>query len=148
MLCEHLSTEYLITNEDSLDWEAISSNKSIILSNLDIKLFGKNINWKTYLINHSNHITTDILESANKYFTLDIYKYLSSFGIATEEFILNHREKFDFRDIIENCAMSEDGLIDTQDMWMKIPGIKRIFKNAKKIDMKKCPSISLMLSVI
>lgn len=148
MLCEFYSTEYLISHEDELDWEEISSNKSIVLSNTDIKIFGKKINWKTYLINHQNFITTEVLEIASKYFNNDTYTLLSSFGIATEEFILNHSDKFDFELIIENCSMSEDGLLQSQSYWVDIPNIKKVFKKAKKVDIQKCPTLSLLLETL
>lgn len=134
---EQLTTEYLILHENDVDWDALSSYPDRDFSLVEIRLFRKNINWEKYLISHSNILSDTKLEIASKYFTERIYTLLSSFNIATEDFIVRHADKFNFKSVILNCKMSQDALLETMDHWKDLPDIQNTFKESKYIDISQ-----------
>lgn len=127
------STEYLIIHEDEMDWDALSSIPDDMFSLVEIRLFRKRINWKLYFESHSIScpFTTQMLEMGSKYFTQEVYMILSNFGIATEDFIENHIDDFDFRSVILNCNISEDFLLENAEKWKNIKDIEDIFYRSK-----------------
>ena len=144
------SAEYLIMHEDDVDWEKISADPEQYLSLIETRLFRKRINWKVYLPLHQNLITDSILECASKYFDSDIYEILAGFDIVNDKFILNHRDKFDYKLLIENAHVGADVLLETLDLWKSIPDIKKSFQNSKYIDIDsdKYEQIKLILECI
>ena len=132
---EDYSTEYLIMHEDEIDWDKLSKNPNRIFSLAEARLFRRKINWLQYLIIHSNSITPNILEVASKYFTPEVYKYLTYAGIANEEFVLNHRENFDILQYIISNLPSEDFLLAVLDCWKDDEFVKKTL--AKRLDLSK-----------
>ena len=141
------STEYLILHENEINWEELSSDKDEFFSLVEVRLFRSKINWKQYLINHSEYVNTQILETASKYFTKEIYEILAAFNITTEDFLKAHPEKFDFQSVIQNCEISEETLLQTKKYWDTLPNLKELFYNSKyiKIEDPEYSSIKLML---
>lgn len=141
------STEYLILHENEINWEKLSSDKEEFFSLVEVRLFRSKINWKQYLINHSEYVNTQILEIASKYFTKEIYEILAAFNITTEDFLKAHPEKFDFQSVIQNCEISEETLLQTKKYWDTLPNLKELFYNSKyiKIEDPEYSSIKLML---
>ena len=141
------STEYLILHENEINWEELSSDKDEFFSLVEVRLFRSKINWKQYLINHSEYVNTQILEIASKYFTKEIYEILAAFNITTEDFLKAHPEKFDFQSVIQNCEISEETLLQTKKYWDTLPNLKELFYNSKyiKIEDPEYSSIKLML---
>lgn len=141
------STEYLILHENEINWEELSSDKDEFFSIVEVRLFRSKINWKQYLINHSEYVNTQILEIASKYFTKEIYEILAAFNITTEDFLKAHPEKFDFQSVIQNCEISEETLLQTKKYWDTLPNLKELFYNSKyiKIEDPEYSSIKLML---
>ena len=141
------STEYLILHENEINWEKLSSDKDEFFSLVEVRLFRSKINWKQYLINHSEYVNTQILETASKYFTKEIYEILAAFNITTEDFLKAHPEKFDFQSVIQNCEISEETLLQTKKYWDTLPNLKELFYNSKyiKIEDPEYSSIKLML---
>ena len=141
------STEYLILHENEINWEKLSSDKEEFFSLVEVRLFRSKINWKQYLINHSEYVNTQILEIPSKYFTKEIYEILAAFNITTEDFLKAHPEKFDFQSVIQNCENSEETLLQTKKYWDTLPNLKELFYNSKyiKIEDPEYSSIKLML---
>lgn len=131
---QKLTTDYLIMHENEVDWDKLSSDKDDGFSLVEVRLFRKRINWRKYITNHPTQFNTDILEIGSKYFTKEIYDLLAGFGIATDGFIRNHPERFDFRLVIENCNISDETLMETNDYWEKLPDLEEIFKKSKYVD--------------
>lgn len=129
------SIEYLIKNEDVIDWEALSGDKDDSLNLVEIRLFRKRINWSKYLNCH-RIMSTDELEMASKYFTKNHYDQLAAFEIATDEFIIKHAENFDFRILLKSAKLSDDNIMNLRQYWENIPGIEGIIKNSKYIDLE------------
>jgi hypothetical protein len=144
------NTEYLIMHEDDVDWNEISEDPEQYLSLVETRLFRKRINWKVYLPLHQSSITHSILECASKYFNPEIYEILAGFDIVDDEFILNHREKFDYKLLIENAHVGADVLLETSNLWKDIPDIEKSFQNAKHIDINsdKYEQVKLILDCI
>ena len=130
------STEYLILNEESINWEKLSGDPEDYFSLVEIRLFRSKINWKTYLKSHikSCPFTTQMLEVGSKYFDKTVYQILASFNIPTEDFIISHIDNFDIVKVIENCNVSQELLLEISEKWVDIENIKDSFKRAKFID--------------
>ena len=143
------TTEYLILNEDTIDWERLSRDSDDSFTLPEIRIFRKKINWKEYLLSHKSTISLRELEVASKYFTKEIYNEIAAYNIADDEFIINHKDKFDFRIVIPNCNISETTLMACVDYWEHIPDIKDIFIRAKYIDInsREFSGIKLLLKV-
>jgi len=127
------SVEYLIKNEDTIDWKRLSNDASDSFSIVEARLFRDKINWHDYIKTHRSQLATLFLEVASPYFTKHEYRNLALFGSATEEFILNHAE--DFKDYIEilikTTKISEDGWLQLQKYWEGIEGIYYTFISSK-----------------
>lgn len=143
------TTEYLILNEDTIDWERLSRDADDFFTLFEIRMFRKRINWKEYLLSHKSTISLKELEVASKHFTKEIYNEIAAYNIADEDFIVNHKDKFDFRIVIPNCNISEAALLECIDYWIHIPDIKGLFIKAKYIDInsKEFSGIKLLLKL-
>lgn len=145
------STEYLIIHENDVDWEKLSSDKDDMFSLIEIRLFRSKINWKSYIMSHlrSCPFTTQMMEVASKYFDDAIYTILASFNVADEDFILNHKEKFNFELLIKNSNLSEKFLLETMENWVHLENIEEIFKSSKYINLEdpKYNQIKLIFEV-
>lgn len=130
------TTEYLIMHEDDLNWEELSKDKDDFFNLIEIRLFRSKIDWAQYFAAHTWYcpMTTEMLEIASKYFTAKNYSQLAFFGIATEDFILKHPEKFNWEEVIKNIRISEENLLKTKEYWESYTGIKYTFLNSKKIN--------------
>jgi len=123
------SIEYLITNEDSIDWDDYSSNNQ--LSSTEIRLFGKHIDWKKYILTH-NCISTAEFEEASKFLTSDDYDYIAFFNMRTQEFIRNHAKNFDWNILIKFHYLTAETLAFCYQNWKDID--KEIFKKSKEFN--------------
>lgn len=130
------TTEYLILNENNLDWDQLSSDSDDSFSLIEIRLFRKRINWKLYF---RTHITTcpfdmQMLEMGSKYFDKETYSMLAVFNMIDQDFIEDHIEEFDFRDIIKHCRVDQDFLKDNIEKWSNYENLPELFKKSEFID--------------
>lgn len=133
-MTNNFTTEYLIMNESSIDWEKLSADKSRSFSLSEIRMFRKRIDWLVYLANHQ--LNQNELEVASKYFTPAVYNLLAILGVDDEKFILNHRHDFNWELLISNSYLSEDVLNKCIDEWKDIPKNRLVkeFMNNKRIN--------------
>lgn len=129
-----LSVEDIIRNEDNIDWESASFQTTRNLTLVEVRLFRSKINWNLYVLRHK--MTTECLECASKYFAKETYNRIAAFNFATEEFIVNHKDDFNWSVVIANCKLSEETLLNCVDSWVHRPhyDLMRIFKEAREFD--------------
>lgn len=131
------STEYLIIHEDDIDWDELSANPDDSFSLVEIRLFRKRINWKLYFRTHSIScpFNSQMLEIGSKYFDKEVYSMLANFGIAGQDFIENHINDFDFKDIIKNCNVNQEFLMNNTEKWSNYENLIDLFRKSKYIDL-------------
>jgi len=112
------STEFLIINEDSIDWQTISrfSNRSFSLP--EIRMFRNKINWTTYLLTHYMERDIDI-EKAAKYFSENDFKLLSRQKLS-KEIISLFADRLCWKSLIESAIDDEDFLFEKIEHWKNI----------------------------
>lgn len=144
------TTDFLIINEDNIDWEYASFHSVRELSLAEIKLFRSKINWDAYILSHD--LNPVKMEFASKYFTRETYQRIAAFNMATEEFILKNKEKFNWLTLIKNSKLSEETLLAAAELWQQksLKDIKDAFLTAKYIDINSgaYPAIQLYLNLI
>lgn len=129
------STEWLITHENSVDWDKLSSDKDENFSLIEIRLFRSKINWSSYLNTH-RMMTTSELEVASKYFKESHYRQLAAFDIATDEFVLKNIEKFNIYILLKCTSLSESTILKIIQDKIGDPKIKECIKLSPYINLE------------
>jgi len=112
------TTDFLIINEENIDWEILSQFKGRSFSMAEIRMFRKKIQWNLYLINHA--LSNIELNIASKYFSDSVFAVLSAFVSLPEEFIKKHHTKLSWKYLIQRSYISEDLLFELQDDWIHL----------------------------
>ena len=146
---DEYSTEYLIMHEDTIDWDELSAKKDFSLSLVEVRLFRSKINWRKYLNTH-RFMSTDALEIASKYFTEENYRQIAAFNIATDHFVKNHPDRFDFTLLLKSTKLEESTILELQEYWENIPDIFSIISESNYIDLEseEYANLSVMLEAL
>lgn len=146
---EDYTTEYLILNENSINWEVMSGLPSRPLSLVEIRLFRKHINWYRYITTHGSTMSPQMIETASKYFTPQVYTLLNYVDMVSEEFVINHMDKFNIPVYIISKMPSEEFILKTMDKWHFDDVIVKILKERLLEEKYKnnYPTLKLMFEV-
>jgi hypothetical protein len=110
------TTEFLIINEEKIDWDALSRFSGRSLSLPEIRMFRKRINWSMYLLSHT--IEKDIeIDLAAKYFNYITFTLLSSQDNLSKYIISKYAVDLNWYGIIRNYKYDEDFLFEHIDYW-------------------------------
>lgn len=116
---DQFTTDFLIVNEENIDWESLSQFKGRSFSLAEIRMFRKSIQWNLYLINHAlNEIELDV---AAKHFTDSVFNVISAFVNLSEKFIRKYKDRLSWRYLIRKSNLSEDFLFEMEEYWTKLP---------------------------
>lgn len=114
-----MNTEYMIMHEGDIDWEKLSKDSSRSLSLAEIRMFRKRINWCEYIKTHD--MSPDGLEIASKHFRQEEYNLIALLNYGLDDFILNHREKFDWLVLFGSHYLKPSTIMACIDCWKDIP---------------------------
>lgn len=142
-----LTIEDLLKAE-SVDWNALSKDPTQLCGSLEVKYFAKNINWSLYLLSHRNSINDIILDYGCKYFEPKHFSLACQLEYIGEDFLRSHIDKFNFKDIILFCNVSDEFLIEYLTYWKHIPGVVNLFKKSKWFDDSLYPQTSVILKTL
>jgi len=146
---DKFTTEFLIVNEEKIDWEALSRFAGRSFSLPEIRMFRKKINWTLYLLSHDMENDIEI-ELASKYFTEQAFSILSQ-EILSENIIRKFADKLNWESLMSRTNSSEEFLFEFIDYWKIIPinHLAILVSNNQNIDLKsgKFNKLSLYLKL-
>lgn len=145
MKYKELTTEYLIINEETIDWDELSKESSRSFSLAEIRMFRKRIIWSEYIKNHNMSLIQ--LNIASKYFDVGVYRMIALLNAAPEEFIISHMDNFLWLTILATCKLSCETIFKCKECWEIYPRekIAIALKSNKQIDLSDESYKSLVL---
>ena len=113
------TTEFLIINEENINWDALSGFPRRSFSLPEIRMFRKRIKWSMYLFTHEFKNDTEI-EFASKYFDENAFALLSQYELSKHTISL-FADKLNWTGLFMKYCHDEDFLFEYIDHWKEIP---------------------------
>jgi len=131
----HLFTvEFLILNEEDIDWEQLSDFKDRRFSLPEIRMFRKKINWNLYVPNHV--MNENEIDIASKYFSEELIYKLPSMQELTEKIVRKFRNKIHWSLLLLKSKFPESFLLEMSSSWKDIGDekLQTIFTSNRAMD--------------